>query len=75
MYTLVELTSWDEEKSELTDRSSRPWDNADRRPSHADRRRSIAKQMLEKQFLNCVPQRPDTHKFRQFVADLISLSA
>ena len=24
MYTLVELTSWDDEKSELTDRSSRP---------------------------------------------------
>ena len=69
------MTSWDEEKSELTDRSSRPWDNPDRRPSHADRRRSIAKQMLEKQFLNCVLQHPDTHKFRQFVADLISLSA
>lgn len=75
MYTLVELTSWDEEKSELTDRSSRPRDNADRRPSHADRRRSIAKQMLEKQFLNCVPQRPEMHKFRQFVADLVSLCA
>ena len=75
MYALVELTSWDSEKSQLTDRSSRRWDNPDRRPSHADRRRSIAKQMLEKQFLKCLPNSPDSHKFRQLVADLISLSA
>ncbi len=41
MYALVELTSWDSEKSQLTDRSVRPWDNPDRCPSHADRRRSM----------------------------------
>ena len=50
MYTLVELCSWDEDKSDLTDRSDRPWDNVDRRPSHADRRRRIAREMLRKSF-------------------------
>jgi hypothetical protein len=50
LYTLVELCCWDVSKSELTDRRARPWDNPDRRPSHADRRRSISREMLQKQF-------------------------
>jgi len=74
MYTLVELTSWDIDKSELTDRSDRPWDNPDRRPSHADRRRTIAREMLEKQFLAALPDTPDKHKFRTLFQNLIDLA-
>ncbi len=73
LYTLVELCSWDQEKSELTDRSDRPWDNPDRRPSHADRRRAIGREMLEKQFLAVLPRTPDAHKFRDLVASVLSL--
>ena len=75
MYTLVELCSWDVDQSELTDRSHRPWDNPARRPSHADRRRAISKEMLEKQFLASLPKTPDTRKFRTLIEDLINLSA
>lgn len=75
MYALVELCSWDVAKSELTDRSDRPWDNPARRPSHADRRRAIAKEMLEKQFLASLPAAPDMRKFRQLIADVLSLCA
>ncbi|MFO0913266.1 MAG: hypothetical protein U0795_09930 [Pirellulales bacterium] len=50
LYTMVEMTCWDVPFDELTDRSGRPWDNPDRRPSHADRRRYIVQQMLEKTF-------------------------
>ena len=74
MYTLVELSSWDVAKPELTDRRHRPWDNPDRRPSHADRRRAISKEMLEKQFLVSLPKTPDTRKFRRLIENLISLS-
>ena len=73
MYTLVELSSWDVAKPKLTDRSKRPWDNPDRRPSHADRRRAIAKEMLEKQFLATLPDTPELHKYREKIADLLSL--
>lgn len=73
MYTLVELCSWDRAKSQLTDRSDRPWDNPDRRPSHADRRRAISQEMLQKQFLATLPATPDSRKFRQLIADLLSL--
>jgi hypothetical protein len=75
MYTLVELSSWDVPKSDLTDRSDRPWDNPARRPSHADRRRAIAKEMLEKQFLASLPDMPDTKKFRQLLKDVLGLCA
>lgn len=75
MYTFVELCSWDVAKPDLIDRSNRPWDNPDRRPSHADKRRAITKEMLEKQFLASLPKTADTRKFRKLIADVISLSA
>jgi hypothetical protein len=74
MYTLVELCCWDMDSSELADRKARCWDNPDRRPSHADRRRSISREMLEKQFLAALPDTPDTRKFRTLVEDLIALA-
>ena len=75
MYTLVELCSWDLSKQDLIDRSNRPWDNPDRRPSHADKRRVITKKMLTKQFLSSLPKTADTKKFRKLIAEFISLSA
>ena len=75
IYTLVELCSWDKDKSELTDRSNHPWDNPDRRPSHADRRRSNAREMLQKQFLTALPQGPNHRKLWTLFQDLITLAA
>lgn len=74
LYTLVELCCWDMDQSELSDRRARPWDNPDRRPSHADRRRSISREMLQKQFLAALPHAPDKHKFRTLVDALIALA-
>ena len=74
MYTLVEICSWDVPKSELIDRRARPWDNPDRRPSHADRRRSIVREMLEEQFLAALPHAPDERKFRTLFEALLALA-
>jgi len=75
LYTLVELCSWNIEKNELTDRSDRPWDNPDRRPSHADRRRAISREMLKNQFLSALPQASDKHNLRTLIQHLIALAA
>ena len=75
IYTLVELCCWDVEKSQLSDRSDRPWDNQNRRPSHADRRRSISREMLGKKFLAALPQSPDHRKLRRLFQDLLALAA
>jgi hypothetical protein len=74
MYTLAELCCWDMPQSELPDRQSRPWDNPDRRPSHADRRRSISREMLRKQFLAALPHGPDNPKFRTLFEALLDLA-
>ena len=75
VYTLVELYCWDVHKSELSDRSDRPWDNEDRRPSHADRRRSISREMLGKQFLAALPRGRNHRKLRTLFEDRIALTA
>jgi len=46
MHTLVELWSWNRPHGKLCDRSQSPWDDADRRPSHADRRRALRQEIL-----------------------------
>jgi len=74
IYTLVELCCWDMLKSQLTDRRTRPWDNPNRRPSHADRRRSISRKMLHKQFLVTLPSTPDNRKFRPLFEALVALA-
>ena len=73
LFSLVELCTWDQAQSSLSDRSDRPWDNPDRRPSHADRRRAIAREMLEQQFLTVLPRGPNASQFRDLIASVLSL--
>jgi hypothetical protein len=75
LYTMVELTCWDASAEELVDRSGRSWDNQDRRPSHADRRRKITREMLENHFLTGLPAGPKAAKFQARIADLLTLAA
>ena len=46
MHTLVELWAWDKSQHALCDRRASPWDDADRRPSHADRRKALCRAIL-----------------------------
>lgn len=75
VYALVELCCWDLAKSKLTDRSDRSWDNENRRPSHADRKRSISREILGKKFLAALPRTPDHRKLRRLFQDLLALAA
>jgi hypothetical protein len=74
MYTLVELCCWNVPKSKLTDRRARSWDNPERRPSHADRRRSISREMLQEKFLAGLPRSPNNRKFRTAFQALLALA-
>lgn len=74
LYALVELESWDEPIERLVDRSDRPWDNPDRRPSHNDRRRKIARKMLQEAFLVDLPDAPENTKFRDRIERLLALA-
>ena len=74
LYTLVELCCWDLSQGELADRRERSWDNPDRRPSHADRRRCISREMLHKKFLAALPHSPSHREFQTLFEALVALA-
>jgi hypothetical protein len=47
MHTLVELWAWNRPHKELCDRRDSPWDDPERRPSHADRRKALRRHILQ----------------------------
>jgi hypothetical protein len=75
LYAMVELECWDESAEHLVDRSDRPWDNPDRRPSHADRRRQLSRKMLRESFLCDLQDRTDERKIRERFEQLLALAA
>lgn len=75
LYGLVELACWDEAAEQLVDRRDRPWDNPSRRPSHADRRRRIAREMLRSEFLSDLQNAADQAKIRDRLERLLFLAA
>jgi len=46
MHTLVEIWAWYKSRKQLVDRSDSPWDDALRRPSHANRRKALRAYIL-----------------------------
>jgi hypothetical protein len=74
-HTLIELWSWDKTHKQLTDRSARPWDNPDRRPSHADRRNALRRQCLANELSARRTAAAIPRKIRRLVARLSQLVA
>jgi hypothetical protein len=74
-YILTELDSWDMSSDELVDRRDRPWDNPDRRPSHADRRRWIAGKMLRERFSKERHSELNETKVQALLDELLTLAA
>ena len=73
VFTLVELCSWDQPAEKLVNRSDRAWDNPSRRPSHADRRRAIAREMLDQELNSVLSHAPNLDKIRQLAESLLAL--
>jgi hypothetical protein len=47
LHTLIELWAWEQPAKKLRDRSASPWDDAERRPSHADRRNALRRECIQ----------------------------
>lgn len=71
MHTLVHIDSWSESESHLVDRSNRPWDNPDRRPSVSDRIRRITRKMLDGKLNAGLHKRTRTTKIYECLVDLV----
>jgi len=61
LYSMTELSTWERTQAELVDRSYRPWDDKDRRPSHSDRRNFLRRELLAQE-LTAVLLVKNTHQ-------------
>jgi DDE superfamily endonuclease len=75
LHTLIELWAWDKPQGRLCDRSDSPWDDASRRPSHADRRNALRRLCLQAAIREAGRRRPLSQKLRTLCRALLKLIA
>ena len=54
LFGMTELATWECSQEELVDRQDSPWDDGERRPSHADRRNFLRRAMIAKDFYDAL---------------------
>jgi DDE superfamily endonuclease len=74
-HTLIELWAWHRSAKEIVDRKRSPWDTADRRPSHADKRNALRRQCLEEEYQAGAALGPVPRKIHQLWSRLVRLVA
>ncbi len=75
MHTLVELWAWDKSGRQLVDRSDSPWDDADRRPSHANRRKALRLAIMQNELSAVTTAWSLPRKIIQLTKILMALAA
>jgi hypothetical protein len=75
MYSLTEAWAWDKPEEELVDRSQSPWDNQPRRPSHADKRKALQREVLRGEIEEALRGRPTKEEIRALAERLLALAA
>ena len=74
MHTLVELWCWSRTHAELCDRHLSPWDDTDRRPSHADRRNALRRHIMEHELSTLAAVRRLPRKILHLARRLMALA-
>lgn len=74
LFTLVEVWAWDRPAETLCDRSAAPWDDAHRRPSHADRLRALRREILHQEYSQAVGSAAPPRKIRRLIEHLMTLA-
>lgn len=75
LHTLIELWAWDKSAKVLCDRSDSPWDNTDRRPSHADKCAALRREVLKQTFFVSSGSRHEINKIHKQFYKLLKLVA
>ena len=74
LHTLVELWAWNRPMAELTRREDSPWDTAERRPSHADRRKALQAVCLLAELTDGLAAGSIPRKFRDTIKRLLRIA-
>jgi hypothetical protein len=73
LYSVVEAWVWQMSEEELVARPA--WDEEERRPSHADKRRALQRRILREEIRAAVGERPQWQEFQHFATRLLDLAA
>jgi hypothetical protein len=75
VHVLTELWAWHEAREAICDRGESPWDDAERRPSHADRRKALQRRCLGEEFRQRAAGQQLTPEIQDFVGRVIRHAA
>jgi len=71
MYSLVEAWAWERPEEELADRHACPWDDQPRRPSHADKRKALQREMLRAEIQAVLRDDPEPARIQELLETLL----
>jgi hypothetical protein len=74
MYSQTEVWAWDRPDEELVDRSAGPWDAEPRRPSHADKRKALRREVLRNKLRLALAERLDAEKIEEVIESLLDMA-
>lgn len=75
VHTLIELWAWEQPPEAIRDRSASPWDDPERRPSRAERRKALQRQCLGQEFPCLAEGQLLTPEIQEFVGRVINHAA
>jgi hypothetical protein len=75
MYSTVEAWAWDQPEDRLVDRSQSPWDAEPRRPSHADKRKALEREILRQEIDAVLAGPSNPQRFRELAETLLNMAA
>jgi hypothetical protein len=75
MYSLVEAWAWGKAEEVLVDRSASPWDSEPRRPSHADKRKALQREVLQAEIAEALVGPPSKEKIHALAQQLLAMAA
>jgi DDE superfamily endonuclease len=73
-FTLTEWWAWERPEAELVNRSASPWDDASRRPSHADKRRAFRRELLGEEIQAVLRRDPTDGDYAAIAERLLALA-
>jgi Transposase DDE domain len=74
MYSTVEAWAWQKEEEKLVNRSASPWDSEPRRPSHADKRKALQREILQAEIEAVLSGEPNKENFRALADRLLAMA-
>jgi hypothetical protein len=74
-FTLTEAWSWRRGEAELVDRRSSPWEVEPRRPSHADKRNALRRELLREELTAVLMTSPTEAELQAAAERLLQLAA